>query len=88
MIVAKSVRVIAEDGSQLGVLVTHEAISLANERGLDLVEVAPTADPPVCRIMDYGKYKYKTSKKVQETRKKGRTVQLKEIKVRPNFSYP
>lgn len=84
MISAKSVRVISDDGSQLGILPTQEAIELANERGLDLVEVAPNADPPVCRIMDYGKYKYKTSKKVQETRKKGRTVQLKEIKVRPN----
>jgi translation initiation factor IF-3 len=84
MISAKSVRVISDDGSQLGVLPTHEAISIANEKGLDLVEVAPTADPPVCRIMDYGKYKYKTSKKVQETRKKGKAAQLKEIKVRPN----
>jgi translation initiation factor IF-3 len=84
MIIAKSVRVISDDGSQLGILPTHEAIVMANEKGLDLVEVAPNSDPPVCRVMDYGKYKYKTSKKVQETRKKGRTVQLKEIKVRPN----
>jgi translation initiation factor IF-3 len=84
MIIARSVRVISDDGSQLGILPTHEAIEMANEKGLDLVEVAPNSDPPVCRVMDYGKYKYKTSKKVQETRKKGRTVQLKEIKVRPN----
>jgi translation initiation factor IF-3 len=84
MIVAKSVRVISDDGSQLGILPTQEAIELANNKGLDLVEVAPNADPPVCRIMDYGKYKYKTSKKVQETRKKGKAAQLKEIKVRPN----
>jgi translation initiation factor IF-3 len=84
MITARSVRVISDDGSQLGILPTQEAIQMANEKGLDLVEVAPNADPPVCRFMDYGKYKYKTSKKVQETRKKGRTVQLKEIKVRPN----
>jgi len=84
MITAKSVRVISDDGSQLGILPTHEAIELANDKGLDLVEVAPNADPPVCRIMDYGKYKYKTSKKVQETRKKGKAVQLKEVKVRPN----
>jgi translation initiation factor IF-3 len=84
MITAKSVRVISDDGSQLGILNTQEAIEMANEKGLDLVEVAPTADPPVCRVMDFGKYKYKTSKKVQETRKKGRTIQLKEIKVRPN----
>jgi translation initiation factor IF-3 len=84
MISAKSVRVISDDGSQLGILPTQEAIVLANDKGLDLVEVAPNADPPVCRIMDYGKYKYKTSKKVQETRKKGKAAQLKEIKVRPN----
>jgi translation initiation factor IF-3 len=84
MIIAKSVRVISDDGSQLGILPTQEAIELANNKGLDLVEVAPNADPPVCRIMDYGKYKYKTSKKVQETRKKGKAAQLKEIKVRPN----
>jgi translation initiation factor IF-3 len=84
MIVAKSVRVISDDGSQLGILPTQEAINLANDKGLDLVEVAPTADPPVCRIMDYGKYKYKTSKKFQETRKKGKAAQLKEVKVRPH----
>jgi len=84
MISAKSVRVISDDGSQLGILPTQEAIELANDKGLDLVEVAPNADPPVCRIMDYGKYKYKTSKKVQETRKKGKAAQLKEIKLRPN----
>jgi len=84
MIDARSVRVISEDGSQLGILPTQEAIDLANDRGLDLVEVAPNADPPVCRIMDYGKFKYKTNKKEHETRKKGRTVQLKEIKLRPS----
>jgi len=84
MISAKSVRVISDDGSQLGILPTQEAIELASDKGLDLVEVAPNADPPVCRIMDYGKYKYKTSKKVQETRKKGKAAQLKEIKLRPN----
>jgi translation initiation factor IF-3 len=84
MILVKNVRVVSDDGSQLGILPTQEAIEFANDKGLDLVEVAPNADPPVCRIMDYGKYKYKTSKKVQETRKKGKAAQLKEIKVRPN----
>lgn len=84
MISARSVRVISDDGSQLGVLPIQEAIELANDKGLDLVEVAPNADPPVCRVMDYGKYKYKASKKVHETRKKGKAAQLKEIKVRPN----
>jgi translation initiation factor IF-3 len=57
---------------------------VAKDEGLDLVEVAPNSDPPVCRIMDYGKFKYKTSKKVQETRKKSKAFQLKEIKLRPN----
>lgn len=84
MISAENVRVISDDGGQLGILPIQEAIELANDRGLDLVEVAPNADPPVCRIMDYGKYKYKASKKVHETRKKGKAAQLKEIKVRPS----
>jgi translation initiation factor IF-3 len=84
MIIAKSVRVISDDGSQLGILPIQEAIAIANEKNLDLAEVSPNADPPVCRIMDYGKYKYKTSKKVQETKKKGKAAQLKEVKVRPN----
>jgi translation initiation factor IF-3 len=59
-------------------------LEVAKDEGLDLVEVAPNSDPPVCRIMDYGKFKYKTSKKVQETRKKSKAFQLKEIKLRPN----
>lgn len=84
MINAKSVRLISDDGSQLGVFPIKEALELANDKGLDLVEVAPNADPPVCRIMDYGKYKYKTSKKVHETKKKGKAAQLKEVKVRPS----
>lgn len=62
----------------------QEALKTASQEGLDLVEVASNADPPVCRIMDYGKYKYQTSKKVQEARKKGKTFQVKEIKFRPH----
>ena len=62
----------------------QEALQTASQKGLDLVEVASNADPPVCRIMDYGKYKYQTSKKVQEARKKSKTFQIKEIKFRPH----
>ncbi len=74
---------IADDSSQLGILPTSEALRLAQEKGLDLVEVAAQADPPVCRIMDYGKFKYQQQKKQQEARKKQTVIQVKEIKVRP-----
>lgn len=67
----------------MGILPTEEALALAAEQGLDLVEVAPNAEPPVCRVMDYGKYKYEQQKKQQEARKKQTVVQIKEIKVRP-----
>src|SRR5690348_3560937 len=76
------VRVIAEE-EQLGVMPTHEALRLAEERGLDLVEISPRAFPPVCKIMDYGKYKYEQSKKKQQARKRASTVETKEIKFRP-----
>src|SRR5689334_23950791 len=76
------IRVIAEE-EQLGVMPTHEALRLAEERGLDLVEISPRAFPPVCRIMDYGKYKYEEAKKKQQQRKKASTVETKEIKFRP-----
>ena len=76
------VRVIAEE-EQLGVMATHEALRLAEERGLDLVEISPRAFPPVCRIMDYGKYKYEEAKKKQQARKRASTVETKEIKFRP-----
>jgi translation initiation factor IF-3 len=77
------VRVIADEGEQLGVLPTHEALRLAEERGLDLVEISPRAFPPVCKIMDYGKYKYEQAKKKQQARKHASTVEIKEIKFRP-----
>ena len=72
------------DGRQLGIVSIQEALDAASEDGLDLVEVAPNSDPPVCRIMDYGKYKYQTSKKEQGSRKKGKAFQVKEIKLRPH----
>ncbi|NMC48107.1 MAG: translation initiation factor IF-3 [Desulfovibrio sp.] len=80
---AREVRVIADDGQQVGIIPTSEALRMAQERGLDLVEVAPGAEPPVCRIMDFGKFKYQQQKKQQEARKKQTVIQLKEIKVRP-----
>lgn len=78
------IRVIASDGSQLGVLDTKEALRIAGDEGLDLVEISPNAEPPVCKIMDYGKYKYEQQKKTQENKKKQTKVALKEVKLRPN----
>lgn len=83
MIRVREVRVISSDGEQLGVLATRDAIRKAEELGLDLVEVAPTANPPVCRIMDYGKYKYEMSKKAQESKKHQTMITVKEVKMRP-----
>lgn len=77
------VRVIGEDGSQLGILRTAQALQIAQDTGLDLVEVAPNSDPPVCRIMDYGKYRYAQNKKMAEAKKKQAVVEIKEIKLRP-----
>ena len=79
---ARELRVIGPEGEQLGILGRNEAIAMAKEHGLDLVEVAATADPPVCRVMDYGKFKYETQKKKQEAKKRQTVVQIKEIKVR------
>ncbi len=79
----REVRVIDADGGQLGVLDTREAIKKAEELGLDLVEVAPTAKPPVCRIMDFGKYKYELAKKAHDSRKHQTVIVVKEIKLRP-----
>lgn len=77
-------RVIDEIGTQLGILSPQEALSLARQRTLDLVEVAPNADPPVCRIMDFGKYQYQMEKKAREARKNQKNIVIKEIKFRPN----
>jgi translation initiation factor IF-3 len=75
--------VIDEEGGQLGVMQPFEAMKLAREKGLDLVEISPTADPPVCKITDYGKYLYQANKKAHEQRKSSRGSQLKEVKFRP-----
>jgi translation initiation factor IF-3 len=79
----REVRVIDSDGNQLGVLPTDEALRRAYDAGLDLVEVAPTSRPPVCKIMDYGKYKYQQKKKEHEARKHQTVIDLKEVKFRP-----
>ncbi len=80
---ARTVRLVDADGKQVGVVPLSEALARAQEQGLDLVEVAPQADPPVCRIMDYGQFLYQQAKKAKEARKKQTTVEVKEIKVRP-----
>jgi len=79
----REVRVIDPDGNQIGIVPTHKALATANDFGLDLVEVSPNAKPPVCKIMDYGRFKYEQTKKLQEAKKKQSTFQVKEIKVRP-----
>ncbi len=79
------VRVIDSDGTQIGVLPTSEALALAEDRGLDLVEVSPKARPPVCKIMDYGKYMYEQRKSAKEAKKRQHVTQVKEIKMRPKI---
>ena len=81
----RQVRVIDEEGEQLGIMSPRDAITEAEKRGYDLVEVAPQADPPVCRIMDYGKYRYQQSKRAKESRKHQHTITVKEIKYRPKI---
>lgn len=81
----KEVRLVDDGGEQLGVMSPREAAKIAGEKGLDLVEVAPTANPPVCRIMDYGKFKYEQSKKEREAKKNQRIISVKEVKLRPNI---
>lgn len=85
MIRISPVRVIAPDGAQLGIITVDEAIAAAEARGLDLVEVAPTARPPVCRIMDFGKFKFEQAKADRAAKKKQHAIQLKEIKFRPGI---
>jgi translation initiation factor IF-3 len=80
---APQVRVIGDDGSQLGIMPLATALGTAKEAGLDLVQVAADSDPPVCRIMDFGRYKYQQSKKLSESRKKASVIEIKEIKFRP-----
>jgi translation initiation factor IF-3 len=80
---ANTIRLIEDDGEQGGIVSLTDALAKAEAAGLDLVEVAPNSDPPVCRIMDYGKYKYQQSKKAQESKKKSTVIQVKEVKIRP-----
>ena len=81
----KEVRVIGEDGEQLGVMPTKEAQKLADDAGLDLVKIAPTAKPPVCKIVDYGKYRYEQARREKEAKKKQKTIEIKEIRLSPNI---
>jgi translation initiation factor IF-3 len=83
MIRAREVRTIGPEGDQLGILPLERALAMAEELELDLVEVAPLARPPVCKIMDYGRFKYQQSKKAQEAKKRQSVIQVKEVKVRP-----
>lgn len=80
-----NVRVIGEDGEQLGILTVHDALLLARDKGLDLVEVAPTTDPPVCRLLDYGRFKYVQTKKEREARKSQKSTALREMRMRPGI---
>lgn len=84
-ILAPKVRVIDAKGEMRGVMSAREAVLLAEESGLDLVEISPNADPPVCKVLDYGKYKYEMQKKAAEARKKQKVIEIKEIKLRPTI---
>ncbi len=81
----KEVRVIGENGEQLGIMSAREAMHLAEEAGVDLVKIAPTAKPPVCKIVDYGKFKYEQTRKEKEAKKKQKVVEIKEIRLSPNI---
>jgi translation initiation factor IF-3 len=85
MIRIPEIRVIDDEGNQLGVMATQDAMKIAEERSLDLVEIAPNVRPPVCKIMDYGKYKYEQSKKARDSKRKQHVSHLKEIKFRPKI---
>ena len=76
---------VAEDGEQLGIVSIREALEIAMEKGVDLVEVAPSAKPPVCRLMDFGKFKFEQSKREKDARKKQKVISIKEVKMRPNI---
>ncbi|SHE49834.1 translation initiation factor IF-3 [Lactonifactor longoviformis DSM 17459] len=81
----REVRLIGVDGEQLGIVSTRDAMAKAQEAGLDLVKIAPTAKPPVCKIIDYGKYKYELARKEKEARKKQKTIDVKEVRLSPNI---
>ncbi len=82
---AREVRLVGDEGEQLGIVALRDALTIAQERRVDLVEVSPTARPPVCRLMDYGKFKYEQAKRDRESRKKQKVVSVKEIKMRPTI---
>jgi len=84
---AKEVRVIDESGKQIGVMTASEALRLAQERNLDLVEVAPNAEPPVCRIIDFGKFMYERTKKEREAKKGQKSIEIKELRIRPKTNW-
>ena len=81
----REVRLISENGEQLGIMSAREALKIAQEAELDLVKIAPMAKPPVCKIIDYGKYKYEQTRKEKEARKKQKTVEIKEVRLSPNI---
>ncbi len=81
----REVRLIGTDGEQMGIMSSKEAYKIAVDAGLDLVKIAPTAKPPVCRIVDYGKFKYEQSRKEKDARKKQKTIEIKEIRLSPNI---
>ena len=81
----KDIRVISEDGEQLGVMSAKEAMKLAKEAGLDLVKIAPAAKPPVCKIIDFGKYRYELARKEKEAKKKQKVIDVKEVRLSPNI---
>ena len=81
----KEVRVLGLEGEQLGVMPTKDAMKLAEDAGVDLIKIAPTAKPPVCRIMDYGKYRYEQSRREKEAKKKQRVIEIKEVRLSPNI---
>ncbi len=85
MIIVPTIRLVGPDGEMVGVLSAEEGLQMAIDAGLDLVEVSPNADPPVCKILDYGKFKYEQQKKRNEARKKQKTIEVKEIKMRPGI---
>lgn len=82
---ARSIRLVGPEGEMVGVVSFREGLAMAEEAGLDLVEVSPNADPPVCKILDYGKFKYEIQKKKNEAKKKQKVIEVKEIKLRPNI---
>jgi translation initiation factor IF-3 len=82
---AKQVRIIGVDGEQLGIIAINEALDMAEEKELDLVEVSPNVDPPVCKLMDYGKFKYEQSKKERDSKVKRKILEVKEVKLRPKI---